>query len=137
GHAGQFVQGASYLSLGTLEVGTEAHVGGSHLRRPLPRVFTTTIASTAASPAATAATPAPARAAAAGSGRRRRDGIPCLQGGPPICQLLFHLAHLGAQQQEVVGGAEARMGEQPLRTLALALGEAWLQLEDLDHGSGE
>src|SRR5215472_13886085 len=72
-----------------------------------------------------------------GTGGRRRDRVTGLQLGPPVRQFLLRFARLGAQHQEIVGGAEARMGEQALRTLTGALGETRLHLEDLDHGRGE
>src|SRR5581483_3697790 len=65
--------------------------------------------------------------------RHRREAA-ALRLGPPGRQLGgAGLAGLAAQQQEVVGGAEARMGQQALDPAALAVLEPRLQRPDLAH----
>src|SRR5690606_7344789 len=56
---------------------------------------------------------------------------------PPVTEAGLQFAALFAQQQEVVGGAEARMRNQCFRTSAMALVEALLQLPDFAHHGGE
>ena len=57
--------------------------------------------------------------------------------GPPRDRLLIHLARAGAQQQEVVGSAEALVLQQPHCASALALSEAPLHRQQLLHWRAE
>src|SRR5699024_9738012 len=56
---------------------------------------------------------------------------------PPLAEFGFDFTRLGAQQQEIIGSAKARMRHEPLRLLAAPLVESWLQLPDFAHGLGK
>src|SRR5690554_5822791 len=66
-------------------------------------------------------------------GLRRTIGTVLLQRRPPVGELAHVLAGLGAQQQEVIGGAEAGMLEQTRRALSGVALQARLQHPDLPH----
>src|SRR5699024_428032 len=90
----------------------------------------------AGAPPTASAPPAPA-VIARRFARRHRQLRVVLHIGPPLCQLGIDLAHFGAQQQEIIGGAKASMRHEAGGLLAAALAKAWLQLPDLAHGNGE
>ena len=66
-----------------------------------------------------------------------RIAIGFLVVGPPLHQLLEAAIDAAAQLEEVEGGAEAGMGEQPLGPLAGTAGQTVLQQPDLAHVGGE
>ena len=57
--------------------------------------------------------------------------------GPPLGKLRIRDADLRPQQQEVVGGAKARMLQQAQRLDPAAAAESRLEHEQLAHGHGE
>ena len=87
-----------------------------------------------------AAAPAAALLVRAGVGQQHRLArflVGALERAPPGFDFRRHFAARRAQREEIVGHAEARQLEQPVRALAGALLEARLHRPDLAHGRGE
>ena len=75
--------------------------------------------------------------ASASAMRPRSSSDDLLQARPPLCHLLRRETELRAQQQQVVGGAEARMLEHAQRAPAARMLKARLQREHLAHAERE